>query len=541
MNTSNNPIVPFGHAVFGEPDNSQHEFGFPKFRLAELFCGPGGMGLGLQAAGMILTKAYDKSEQAIENYRNNLGPHAEVADLSDVTSVVSDLFDLDVNMVAGGPPCQDFSKAGKQIEKENASMTPTFATICATVRPEWVLMENVTGARNSRSWKLARSILKRAGYGLTELILNFAFYQVPQDRKRFIVIARLGERDGFLTSAVREAASPRKMSMRDHFGANIPQNVYFPARMPDRRSEWSADEPAPTIRSASDRPNPARLTGPVTSKACVRKIRRYDWMDDETPLLAANLAMIQNGHFYCRPYSGGRGVRTIDEPMATVVRTSWERPTKRYLNAPHRNDPVSADFAARLTMDQLSEIQGFPSIWEWLPSSRRERMQMIANAVPAPAARILGEIVLARHRGETMPAIEEGFGDWLDHQGHSPQVRRNLMSSLNRARNMLGGRTFADAAQELGALEEAPEFSALSPGGKSSLRQALRAYREFQTYQDRDGANGGGRRRRATSKRATSARSRNTRKRHTRDPHSSSHIRTRPTSSASARKREGKK
>jgi DNA (cytosine-5)-methyltransferase 1 len=541
MNTIINAIVPTGNAAFGETGNSQHEFGSPEFRVAELFCGAGGMGLGLKAAGMEIAKAYDISEPAIANYLNNVGPHAEVADLSNVTSVIRKLMELELQMVAGGPPCQDFSNAGTGIEKENAELTPSFAAICAAVRPPWVFMENVAKARNSRAWKLARQILKNAGYGLTELVLNFAQYGVPQDRKRFIVIARLGERDGFLTSAVMEAAAPQKMSMRDYFGRNIHANVYFPARLPDRRSECSADEPAPTIRSASDRPNPARLALPATHGTSGRKIKRYEWIDAETPLLAANFAMIQNGHFYCRPYSGGRGVRTIDEPMSTVVRTSWERPTKRYLNAPHRSDPVSADVAARLTTDQLSEVQGFPSIWEWLPGPRRERMQMIANAVPAPAARVLGKIILSRHRGETIPAMEEGFGDWLDEKGHSPQMRRNLKSNLNRARRMLGGRTFADPVQELGSLEEAPEFSALSPGAKSSLRQALRAYHAFQTDQEREGANGRGRRRRATSKRATSARSRSARKRQTRDPHSSSHIRRRSTSSVSARKKERKK
>lgn len=52
---------------------------------------------------------------------------------------------------------------------------------------------------------LARTMLVRAGYGLTKVKVDASYHNVPQRRKHFIVIGRLGAQDGFLSSALAEA------------------------------------------------------------------------------------------------------------------------------------------------------------------------------------------------------------------------------------------------------------------------------------------------------------------------------------------------
>nr|WP_256368937.1 DNA cytosine methyltransferase [Agrobacterium sp. a22-2] len=424
-----------------------------------MFCGAGGMSLGLTQAGCDVVAAYDAWPVAVENYNHNLGGNvARVADLTDLLGIVPDLLKLAPDMIAGGPPCQDYSSAGRREEAENARLTLAFALIIATVRPRWFLMENVTTAAKSATWREARTVLKRAGYGLTESKIDASRYGVPQSRRRLFVVGRQGERDGFLASAIAVAAAPTPMTIRDLFGATTPAAVYFPSTSEARRSIWSPDEPAPTIRERSIRPLPDS----------------YKPHPDDAALVA-------NGFIYSRPVRAGRGVRTVDEPFPTITRTAWERPTARYLSSPHPADPVAASETAVLSIPQISRIQGFPVWWEWRATAKRDILQMIANAVPASVAASIGRVILDRESGKTTPAIEGRFVRWLTTtRGRSPQSAWNVKSLAGRARHLLGGRTFAVPALELAALESVEEFWALKKNAQSDLRQALRLLAEYQ-------------------------------------------------------------
>lgn len=426
-------------------------------RAVELFCGAGGMSRGLIDAGIDVVRAYDAWPVAVENYWENIAPHAEVADLKNLLSIVPEISRLAPDLICGGPPCQDYSLAGRRQEGENASLTVAFAIAVTAVRPQWFLMENVIQAAKSEAWAEARAMLQRAGYGLSESSVTASRYGVPQDRKRFFCIGRLGERNGFLQSAVANAASAKPMSLRDFFGSAVGDAVYFPARSSARRSVWSSDEPAPTIRERSIRPIP-------------QSFKPHP----------ADAALLENGFVFSRPVRGGRGVRTIDEPFPTVTRTSWERPGPKYLNDPHPRDPAPAASTAALTREQASRIQGFPSDWRWIAKTQRDILQMIANAVPAPVAKALGEVILARHHGYTAPAIEGRFLDWLECRGRKRATARNVKANVNRARRLLGGRSFAEIAMELAALEAASGFDYLSKGTRSDLRQALMLHAEFE-------------------------------------------------------------
>jgi DNA (cytosine-5)-methyltransferase 1 len=414
------------------------------------------MSLGLKEAGFEVVAAYDAWPIAVQNYNTNIGPYAEEIDLKDILSVVPKLMQLAPDIICGGPPCQDYSSAGRREEGENASLTLAFSVLVSIIKPQWFLMENVVNAARSSAWAQARSILKRAGYGLTESKIDASRYGVPQKRRRLFVVGRQGERDGFLSSSISKAAQPKPMTLRDFFGAALPASLYFPATSQSRRSVWSPDEPAPTIRERSIGPMPEFY---------------LPHADDA--------AVIDNGFVYSRPVRAGRGVRSIDEPLPTITRTAWERPTLRYLSAPHRADPLPATASAVLSIPQISRIQGFPIWWRWEASATRDMMQMIANAVPAPVAFAIGRVVLDREAGNSTPEIQGEFTQWLMKRGRSPASARNVKAQTGRVRRMLGGRTFAVIALELATLESLAEFKVLRKGTQSDLRQALRLYAEY--------------------------------------------------------------
>lgn len=388
----------------------------------ELFAGAGGMSLGLKNAGFELVGAYDAWNLAVENYNTNVGPHAEVFDLKDVASAVVKIARQSPDIIVGGPPCQDYSQAGKRQEKVNASLTKSFAMIVSGVRTDWFMMENVIPVLTSETWAIAKEVLAVAGYGMSTLKADCSLYGVPQSRRRCFVVGRRGERDGFLDRTLERAASEHPMTIRDLFGAVVTAN----------------DEP-----------------------------RNED------------VVLIENGYVYTRPFHGGRGVRSVDEPMSTITRTSFERPTERYFSAKNKKDPVTAADAAVLTMNQIARIQGFPADWHWVGKSKRDICQMIANAVPAPVAMRLGKVILGWRNGEDLAEIAEGFVDWVTQKGRSRSSAYNVKSSLRRARKFLGNRVFENIEMELAALEHVEGFVSLSVTSKSDIRAALRLYAAF--------------------------------------------------------------
>ncbi|TWH04020.1 DNA (cytosine-5)-methyltransferase 1 [Ochrobactrum sp. J50] len=135
-------------------------------------------------------------------------------------------------------------------------MTKAFAMLVVIARPQWFLMENVRQAAISKAWEEARAILQRAGYGLTECKLDASYYGVAQARKRLFVVGRLGERDGFLMSALSAAKSDRQTTLRDLLRDECPESMFFFPRFKSNKHVWKADEAAPTIIASSLRPIP---------------------------------------------------------------------------------------------------------------------------------------------------------------------------------------------------------------------------------------------------------------------------------------------
>jgi len=367
-------------------------------RVVDLFAGAGGMSMGLRNAGFNVVQAYDNWQPAIDTYRQNIGHHIWKHDLNDILGVGSMLANLQPDMIAGGPPCQDYTVAGPRVGGDNANMTKAFAMLVTIARPRWFLMENVEQARKSKAWAEARTILHRTGYGLTECKLDASYYRVPQARKRLFVVGRLGERDGFLSSALMAARSDKQTVLGNVFGADCPP-MFISPRFNRNKAVWQANEPAPTLIASSWRPIPPN--------------------------------------------------RVV--PEGTI--------------AP--------------TMAQMGQIQGFPADCKWCGSSKHECMKLIANAVPVQLAEAIGQVILTREAGESIPALQGNFTRWLMNRGQPNAVARNAKAHVVKARRLLGGRTFRDVRLEILALEETPEFEALDRKVRSNIRTAARLYAEF--------------------------------------------------------------
>ena len=200
-------------------DSLRHEQ--PGLRIAaDLFSGAGGLSLGLERAGFPSVLAVDHYPEAVETHRHHFGGMTVDWDLSEPERIeeLADLLTrLQVDVIAGGPPCQPFSKAGRsgiRHRVQNRLRDPhdqrrdlwrSFMEVIRLVRPPAVLMENVPDMALDREMFILRAMveeLEQLGYAVEERVVDSWRYGVPQFRQRLILVAL---RDGVAFAWPEEA------------------------------------------------------------------------------------------------------------------------------------------------------------------------------------------------------------------------------------------------------------------------------------------------------------------------------------------------
>ncbi len=250
-------------------------------RAVDLFCGCGGLSLGFESAGINVVSAYDNWGAAIKVYSANFNHNINQLDLSNVDEAVTHIQPYLPDIIIGGPPCQDFSSAGLRNEDNGrGDLTLSYANIVAAIHPEWFVMENVATITKTRKLLEAREIFKKASYGLSQMILDASHCQVPQKRKRFILIGKLNETDDFISEFIHNRLSPKSMTIKEYFGNKIDIEYYYRhPRSYARRGIFSVNEPSPTIRGVN-RPIPSGYkihpNDPIDSLAEIRPLTTHE-------------------------------------------------------------------------------------------------------------------------------------------------------------------------------------------------------------------------------------------------------------------------
>lgn len=243
-------------------------------RLVDLFAGCGGMSLGFQSAGFNVVAAYDNWQPAIDIYQNNFSHPIFKRDLSS-EDITQEIQALAPDIIIGGPPCQDFSIAGKRnFEGERANLTLIYANIIKRVLPKWFVMENVYNIEKSPILKEALDIFRSAGYGITKRVWDASYMGVPQMRRRYIIIGRLSSEDDFILEMLESMLSASRMTLRDYLGDSLGTDYYYMhPRSYNRRGIFSIDEPSATIRGVN-RPLPEKyIPHPADKTKELHKVR----------------------------------------------------------------------------------------------------------------------------------------------------------------------------------------------------------------------------------------------------------------------------
>ena len=172
----------------------------PRYRLGELFCGPGGIAYGAVTAKIAdpdyqITHqwATDYDRDSCDTYRNNICPGEKE------TVICQDIRELDlsalgeIDALAFGFPCNDYSLIGER-KGMGGAFGPLYRYGVAALRrfqPRWFFAENVAGLRSANNGEAFTRILEEmrsVGYTLTPHLYRFEEYGVPQTRHRIIIV-----------------------------------------------------------------------------------------------------------------------------------------------------------------------------------------------------------------------------------------------------------------------------------------------------------------------------------------------------------------
>jgi DNA (cytosine-5)-methyltransferase 1 len=324
----------------------------------DLFCGAGGLSIGLAAAGISVVAGVEWDDDAVSTWAN-AHPRA-LAVRGDVNELDWRRFD-GVSLVVGGPPCQPWSIGGlRRGEADARDGWPGFIGALKALRPRAFLAENVAGltegAMRAR-WRRLVEELSASGYSVSAKVVNAADYGVPQKRRRCVVV-------GF----------------RDQEAFVFPA----PSHGPGRRRAW---DPAGSVVKAAPRGEPSRA---VVTYAARPDIRRDPYA----------------GHVFNgggRPIDPGAPAPTLLASMGGN-KTPWIDTANivpgyhahLVAGGPPRSGLVPG--ARRITVEEAALLQTFPPGMRF-EGARSSRYRQVGNAVPPRLAEVLGRALMAQLEG----------------------------------------------------------------------------------------------------------------------------------------------
>jgi DNA (cytosine-5)-methyltransferase 1 len=204
----------------------------------DLFAGCGGLSLGLHNAGWKGVFAIEKSPDAFKTLKHNLIDNKQHFNWPfwlpktnlEIDQVIKhykpQLKELEnkIDLVAGGPPCQGFSMAGRRKENDQRNnLVKSYIDFIKIVKPKILFFENVKGftmefKKNKEKGKeysvFVENELNRSGYYVKGELVNFGEYGIPQKRTRFILIG------------IRKDVSNASQNTVDSFFTKIKENKH---------------------------------------------------------------------------------------------------------------------------------------------------------------------------------------------------------------------------------------------------------------------------------------------------------------------------
>jgi DNA (cytosine-5)-methyltransferase 1 len=381
----------------------------------DLFCGPGGLSLGLERAGFDVIVGADSEEWAVRTHEANFAGLGWCGDLSNTTDFLNELRAwgvTGVDLLAGGVPCQPFSRAGgsrirdlietgdRAAHDHRADLWSSFVAVVEALRPSAVLVENVPDLPRWDDGAVLIGLyesLRSLGYQVEARILDGFRHGVPQHRQRLILIGLDGHRRPGWPEPMDEL-----VSLRDAIG-DLP---------PIPRAQRHECLPYDLRRQSSAYQRLMRSTVPAEERHLIFDHISRDVRPDDMEAFR----LLGEGQTYIDLPERLRRYRS-DVFTDKYKRLSWSE-LCRSITAHIAKDGywyIHPDQHRTLSVREAARVQSFPDDFRFAGSASH-RYRQIGNAVPVLLGEAIGRAVLdglQLERRTRADRTHEGFRERL--------------------------------------------------------------------------------------------------------------------------------
>lgn len=418
----------------------------PRRLAMDLFCGAGGLSEGLRQAGFHTVAANDFDAWAGASYAANHQAHGTVFISGDIgdAAVQEGLLGIahgqEIDLLAGGPPCQAFSQVrnhDRLINDPRNTMYRHYVAMLRAVMPRTFCMENVVGLDNLAGGEAKRQIIAdlalNGAYRVGCRVLDAASFGVPQSRPRVVFIgvrADLGAEPAFpygITAPQLERARSFDGWTYGHSGDLLAgSNEAFRALQDPEEAALTTVEQAigdlaflrpasQLVRKPSDKPVTYELP-PSSAYQRARRAGSAALYNADVPSIredtvARLLAIPQGGNFRDIPeelnsrylsekrWGPDLGRENLSRKHFSAYRRLYAGHVSWTLNT--KADCVYHYAAPRaLSVREFARLHSFDDTYLFLHGDRHSRYRQVGNAVPPLLARAIAqalEPVLAAH------------------------------------------------------------------------------------------------------------------------------------------------
>ena len=389
----------------------------------DLFCGAGGLSAGFVQEGYEIALGVDFDPASVETYTANFGAaKARQEDLLELTaSDVRHLVGGDIDVILGGPSCQPFSTHGRQnrwvVGDPRSDLWSRMHSYVAELRPRAFLLENVPGMLYFGQGTFVDALteaFRELGYTLSHQIVLSADHNVPQLRRRLIVVGVVGDRPFVFPESPR-LGGWRRDSLAKWEAERIVANKLPHVTLREALgSLGTAIEPGGRAQYAERRPvnrYDAYMRTPWKGvSAGERASRRIFVADhDRVPIIEEVRTLAK----YVRPGGTWRDIppHLLPDRFRSMRRTdgtnlygrmAWDRPaytmTTEFQNIT-TGCFIHPDEDRPLTVREGARVQSFSDDFVFMGSTSA-KVRLIGNAVPPLLARAFAR-QLAAHLGES--------------------------------------------------------------------------------------------------------------------------------------------
>lgn len=342
----------------------QVEAGSLTTAVIDLFCGAGGLAYGMKSAGLTVKAGVDLDPSCKHPLEENTGADFACRDVADLKPADLNAWfgDADVRVLAGCAPCQPFStysQSRKSVD-ERWMLLKHFQRLAIATKPEIVTMENVPGLATQDVWKRFIAALRRAKYNVTWREVACDEYQVPQSRRRLVLLASL-----LGPIELRGSESALKITVKEAIG-DLPRLA---------AGEASAEDPLHASASLTD-VNLQRIRASTPGGTW------RDWPEE----LRAPCHRKSTGKTYPSVY----GRMEWDKPAPTMTTQCYGFGNGRF-GHPEQDRAIS--------LREAAIIQSFPKGYSFLPEGEVVTFDrlgtLIGNAVPPKLGEAIGRSILS--------------------------------------------------------------------------------------------------------------------------------------------------